>query len=345
MQTTAKGDDMGNKDVLQPREPLTPNQLREAIEERAMNPAWMTVEELMRQRLLRCSDGRGREVRAGTFGGVMGIFLEALAVIEEVGGRKLGDEEVEEMMVGFVKEMGPMFMHSSSHAMDELGVGMSREGLWGGKGDVVEFLEHEAVGKDPKSKKRILQLLGDHIGCGHIDKLVHDASDYGVRRGLMEAGYSAFWKGKWGEYESRGVGSDMFELEVLQGDHLEQAVVFVWVGEMNPEKSYLEDDELVPVVAPSSKGVDFFVVTPQADRTIRMRVAQQLLNGSWKHYLNRGQKVEFLNTFVNITPDKMLGITASKLSTATGVGALELPMYDVVFRGGEMENTQVRRRD
>ncbi len=193
-------------------------------------PDTISLGDLTRQATLSCIDGRHDHCIVGAPGGNMGEFILLLTALESVDS-PFTDDQVAELLDGYLREFGRFYMHTDRHALDWVASQLGR--------DRIEADEIESA--SPELRPRLLELLTvpDGIGCGHINAMLKAPETYQVRPGLIRAAIRAFFDEIW-NYDT---AADL-DYVVLEGDHTEEELV-VYEAE-DPET--LTDDTPLSVV-------------------------------------------------------------------------------------------------
>ncbi|MFN3597103.1 MAG: hypothetical protein ACK41D_07510 [Rubricoccaceae bacterium] len=197
-----------------PTPTLTPERIEAHL--RAMLPHMKAVpiERLRDDLSVGCVDGRRSTCAASAPGGNAGLFLLMLGALEATRGQALSDEETDVLLGSYLDRFGAFYFHSDAHAAARLAcaLGLPPEA------DLGRVFREAA----PEERAALLRAATEpeHVGCGHLRRLLEDPQGYGMRPGLAEAGLRALFRRLW-------LGDTRIAYAVLNGDHMEGAVVRV----------------------------------------------------------------------------------------------------------------------
>lgn len=276
---------------------LTKEQIRAHIEQDG-NLRWVKMAELLQDSPESCVDGRGHEGIVGMPGGNAGEFVLALAALEQACGRRLPLEKMDEMLDKYIKKIGKFYFHTDDHTLHDAGLTAAQAE----KGPAQSFEWGELLKKfsDPKG-----------IGCGHLRLMIQNPEQYGVRSELVQSIIKSIYRSLW--------TSQDIEFVVLEGGHNEGAVVNVEID----DEEIMNDTE-IPAISPTVKGVQMFVNHPQAAEFMRKKISESIvaITGADCDQEKFGKVIRELGN--------------RQLSATVGHLAKGLPVYTVVFKGGEL---------
>lgn len=226
---------------------------------------WTTLAHVLVDGAQSCVDGRETGAVLGTPGGDAGEYLVALATIEKLTGKAIPDNEIPEVFARFLGNFGRFYMHTDSHAMENLAADLAKDPTFAKlAGDVART---EALVRQPGSLGDALLpylLRPANVGCGHLKLILLHPEAYGVRKGLTERFLETVFRAIWS-------GADI-NYVVLQGGHAEGAVVQITAGKS--KHAYTR----VPMVAPCVDGQQMFVNHPKVVGWMRAQMAHFLVD-------------------------------------------------------------------
>lgn len=231
-------------------EPLTPEHLEAHL--RAMLPHVEAVplERLEADLSVGCVDGRRGTCAASAPGGNLGLFVTLLGALERHTGRTLTSDTVARLLEAYLDRFGAFYLHTDTHAWHRLA-----------RAAGLDPAQPSLLHRPPatlRPRLRALALAPEHVGCGHVRRLLEDPEAYGLRPGLTEDALGAVLDRLWS-------GDARITLEVLAGDHAERAVVHVHTA-----SSPLP----LATLCPHFGDLDLFVLHPDAvDHLAKMHVA------------------------------------------------------------------------
>lgn len=221
---------------------------------------WATLASILGSGALSCVDGREPDAILGTPGGDAGEYLVHIAAIEALTGAQLPDARVPEVFARFMRHFGRFYMHTDSHAMENLRQALVADAAF--PVSPADLAATEALVRSPGAHADALLphvLTPDNVGCGHLKLILKHPEQYGVRPGLANAFITAVFRALW-------AGADI-DYVVLQGGHAEGAVVQVSTGGATHAHTQ------VPKVAPLSEGEQMFVQHPDVVAWLRNQMA------------------------------------------------------------------------
>lgn len=237
-----------------------------------------------------CPDGRNEHVGWFAFGGDSAKRLRKLVAYEQTTGIRLDTSAVNHALPLLTHNRPGIHLHFDEHMLHNLAVAIDSERslsavnmLQGGKDSValgrlllsptqLSFLE----------RRSLANLIAEQadVGCGHWSLLLNKSEEMGVRKELARDFYAATLMLAW-------ASPLMAQLPILHGDHEEVAIV----------KVLSDDGSLVPLVQPNVRGIEMFIVTPQANAhadTYAYSAVKRVLGG-------RIDEVSFNNNLGDIT--------------------------------------------
>lgn len=227
---------------------LTEEDVRGHVEHGGME--LVEARELLQNTAEFCVDGRGENKAIGTPGGNAGEFVLYLGTYETMTGKNLSDEQVVQVLGRYLEEYGKFYMHTDSPALEHMC--LSRD---------------ELLNPDPAKRNGVLDKLCDpnHVGCGHLKLAMKNFADYGIRPDLIKSFFRAFFEKLW-DHDAN------VELDILEGEHKEGAVIIVIVDEVEE----FGDNSMVPAIKPNIGQTQAFVYHPQAVGYMRKKCAERL---------------------------------------------------------------------
>jgi hypothetical protein len=196
-----------------------------------------------------------------------------LSVAEDLCGIQLNDSQVETLFKRRVDELGRVYCHTDSQALDTLSAHMltdPRLATAMTTASASPFTFRLFMRSPPEDIRPVLlehMLMPSHLGCGHIRLMVQNPEQYAVRADLTLSILRAFFVARWN-------GSAECEYIALGGAHTECGVVCVRVdeGELDDaeegasSKSPLHPDlapfTRIPLISPCVEGKQTFVSHP-----------------------------------------------------------------------------------
>ncbi len=295
--------------------PLSASRLEDALV--AAPPRQVRAATLLLHGTEACVDGREEHAVVGTPGGDAGELLLALATVEDMTGRELGEGEIVALFDAYVESFGRFYFHSDEHALEALGEALHRDprfagvSLPPGAAPLAQFVAHP-----PAALREALlehMLTPKHIGCGHLRLLLSNPEGYGVRLGLAQALGRVVFRLLWTQPEA-------IDFVVLHGDHAEEAVVNVTLpGEVHAYTN-------VPAIPPRIGGHSVFVNHPQVAAFIRRQHAQFLFE-ELPALQSSGQGLDAFERALEGKAAQQLGLTIGAL-------AAKLPVFELHYAEG-----------
>lgn len=305
--------------------PLSIDEVREHIGD-AHSVRWAKMASLLLHGRLSCVDGRDETGVIGTPGGDSGETMLALAALERVSGHALRASEIATLLDRRIDTFGRFYMHSDTHAANELILALRKDGRFDAAIEHVrEAMQWRRFFASPPEALRELLLeymvQPAHVGCGHLKLMMQEHARYGARPELVRDMVRAFHRLRWN-------GASEAEFMPLPGGHREGAVVNVRVeGEL---RSFTP----VPLVSPKGPGTQMFVNHPQVSQLLRRDLATFLCAQDDLLPVDDAM-CEPLFTEMGSLASAQMGLTLGRLAKG-------LPVYDVTFaRRGEVRVEQV----
>ncbi|MDP2342601.1 MAG: rhodanese-like domain-containing protein [Deltaproteobacteria bacterium] len=271
---------------------------------------------------LSCVDGRDDSGVVGTPGGDGGEFLLALAALERVTGKTLGDVEIGKLLRRRLDTFGRFYMHTDVTAGNKLIARLRADRRFDAPlAEISEahhwraFLTHPP----PSLRPALLDVLmsdANHFGCGHVRLSINHAEEYGSRELLIETFLRMFLTARWN-------GAVEAEFIPLGGGHREGAVVNVVL------QHGIQSFTQVPLVSPSTGRQQMFVNHPQVSGFLRKELVEFLVQQNDVVTLTPGQREGFLAE-VSALGQQQLMATLKHLAAG-------LPIFTVTF-GRERED-------
>ncbi|MCH8550357.1 MAG: hypothetical protein LAT62_00380 [Natronospirillum sp.] len=171
---------------------------------------WVATEQIIRQVPCTCVDGRTAGHRFSAVGGSLGVILAVLNEYQVQSDRMLSDAAVSEALTLFADRIGPVYLHSDTHAMNAI---IARMGL----------PSETTPGSLSQSQQRSfieLASQADYQGCGHLRLLLTQSSAYAMSAALVESALRVVLR-LW------FAGQAGVVFDILQGDHAESGVVVI----------------------------------------------------------------------------------------------------------------------
>eukprot|EP00741_Cyanophora_paradoxa_P023263 tig00000254_g22470.t1 len=167
-----------------------------------------------------CIDGRSEEHILGTPGGTISEFLLALSAFQRLGFTIDSEDTVQALLDAYAQEYTipfkrQFYMHTDSHAHEAMAAALG-----------VEPAKLDLSAPPAKLRPAVLTMSADpkYIGCGHVKLTIQNPSTYMTDSTVAVWAVRSFMRALWAD-KARGGGR--FVLEVLEGEHLEGAVILV----------------------------------------------------------------------------------------------------------------------
>lgn len=171
---------------------------------------WMPTEEIIRKVPCTCIDGRTQGMRYSVAGGSFGLIVHTLARLQEAHSRVFQEEEIDQYLNLFAREVGPIYLHSDQHTLDCI---YSRMGL-------AQTTRLKDLTLSQRRSFCELATQPEYQGCGHIKLMMENEAEYGIPLLLIKRSLKAFMK----RYFS---GDDQMMFDVLAGRHEEEHVMLL----------------------------------------------------------------------------------------------------------------------
>lgn len=279
---------------------LTAEEVEMHIKEGGLN--WVKMEDLLEASPESCVDGRGRESIIGTPGGNAGEFILALTSAEEVSGRKIPLDQMDEILGRYLEKTGKFYMHTDDHALRKAGLTEA---------------EARRGSVDKKRRKELLAALANPAngGCGHLRLMAQNPNEYEVRPELVAEAIKAIYRALWD-------GKDI-EFVILEGGHNEGAVVNIVI-----DGEEVTAETQIPTISPTIGDVQMFVNHPQAALFMRKETARYMADVTgWELDLE-----EFIKQTEQIG-NKQLVATIGHLADG-------LPIFTAHFKNGKLDKVK-----
>lgn len=200
-----------------------------------------------------CVDGRKKEEIIGAPGGNTGLFVLMLATLEAFTQHLLSACEVEDILEAYLRDFGSFYMHTDTISVDQVRSRLKEASVGDevvdGEGADAPWLIRPPNGLQEELLVNLIR--PDAVGCGHLRMMLEHPDEYSVRVELVHDVIRSFYRRLWG-------GDDRLILDILEGVHVEEAVVRVHTSRSK------EADEAVVLAMPSADEADVFVYHPEA---------------------------------------------------------------------------------
>lgn len=277
---------------------------------------WMKLAALLINGRASCVDGRDDSGVIGTPGGDGGEMVLGLAAVERVLERPLDCATVDQLLTRRTDTFGRFYVHTDIDTGNTLIKSMRADRrLDAALANVRETMQWRAFLTTPPAALRevLLEhaLKPEHIGCGHVKRLLSDSDAYGVRSGLVSDMLRSFFLQRWS-------GVPELELAPLPGGHAEGAVLNIHI----PRGVY--PFSTIPMISPSVGGRQAFINHPDVMCFLREQLARWLTLQDDLLPLPKGA-----NEAISAEMERL-----AELGTGRTLGALAkgLPIYAVDFR-------------
>lgn len=272
-----------------------------------------------------CVDGREERSVVGMPGGDAGEFLLCLACVETIKGTQLDQEAISKALASRIKAFGGFYVHTDSNALTALlEKAKAKETLREAAGRVCtgeDFVSFLCSRDHIDHRADLLELLLEpfSIGCGHLRLMSMHPEEYGVRPGLVSDFLRVFYTSWW-------AGNPHLYFTVLDGEHMEVAVVNVFGNDCEPGESSLSLSSFVPALSPSCEGRQIFVNHPDVSAFIRKGMGRFLGDLPADHPLQLSpEQVSEFETEITMLGGGMTGATLGHLAGG-------LPIYNLTLR-------------
>lgn len=288
---------------------------------------WVKIGDLMLSGHAHCVDGRDDDhFILGTPGGDAGQLILLLATVEGLHHEPLDITPIPQLVSDYIDAFGDIYMHTDTHALEHLLEALHEdlrfEGHLPEPGDLPHaelFITHPPRDLRPY----LLEYIFDphSVGCGHLRLVLEHPEEYGVRPELARAVIGAIFERLWS-------GEEGIDYEVLEGEHLEGAVVNVTVP--HPVRTFT----WVPTVRPAEHGTQIFINHPQVSELVRRQAALFLIDREpWMHLRPR-EETAFL-----VAVDEL---AATQIMATVNHLAPTLSVFEVHFEGGQASVERMR---
>ncbi len=250
--------------------PIVTSDLNDKLHRMAGAATPALLPELLDHRAVCCVDGRKKEKVIAVPGGSAGLFVLMLAALERFRSPRLNATQVDEILEAYLQAFGRFYMHT-----DRMSVEQARSRLNGaaesdrrsdGEGEPASWPLHPP--DDLRAELLDALMVPDAVGCGHLRMMLEHPEEYRVRGELVRDFLRAFYLRLWD-------GDDRLVLDILEGVHVEQALVRVHVSPTETSR------DAVVLMPPSDDEVDVFVYHPEAAAFMQVENAFFLAELGW----------------------------------------------------------------
>ncbi len=200
--------------------------MKEELLDRFRKPSsmrWVPLSALKATEHLSCIDGRHDDCIIAAPGGDMGELVLLLSAVEHVRGAILTDTEIYEAVDHVLRWHLRFYMHTDEESLTNLANALNADPSFDNDFDLQKVTTFVLQCPPSAQNAMLIQLTNpDHIGCGFIKLMLQDPQGYRVRKGLVVDAVRSYYRLKWS-------GSTAPLLEVLPGEHQEQAVISIKV--------------------------------------------------------------------------------------------------------------------
>lgn len=282
---------------------------------------WIKVAAFMLHGRLSCVDGRDSAGVIGTPGGDIGEFIIGLATAEKLCNKQFSKAEISTLMQRLLNNFGRFYMHTDTQSLDLMAEKMrSDPELLKPFATLTNVLAFRAFMRSPPQQYRAAimthQLNPDHIGCGHIRRMVKFSVKYDVRQELVLDCLSNFFTKRWD-------GATDIEYMALSGSHGEAGVVSI---EM---ENSVESFSRIPLISPSCSGKQMFVSHGQISSFLRRQKAL------W--YCRQTDIIQLSNVAQQAFAPMMELLAERHASNTLSALAGNLPLYKLRFQDSHHE--------
>lgn len=234
---------------------------------------WVRLGDLLNDEYDACVDGRETKPVIGNPGGDVCRLAEVVMAIGVVAGRRFNPGEILKIFDWYLSHVGRFYMHTDEHAMSQLAEFMSRgygaERIGGRRFESAKEMYKYVIEPDPNQQVFLSRYLLDprFIGCGHMKLMMTKPEQYGMSEKVLRSLSVAFFDTLWNVPER----AKLLDFPMLFGEHRERAVVNIVVPD-----DELNDETMVPMVAPSDGETSIFVNHPQVIHYLVKKVAYLL---------------------------------------------------------------------
>lgn len=171
---------------------------------------WMPTDEIISKVPCTCVDGRTQGMRYSVAGGSFGLIVHTLARIQASHDKIFQEEDVDQYLNLFARQVGPIYLHSDQHTLDCI---YSRMGL-------PQTTRLKDLTMSQRRSFCELATQPEYQGCGHIKLMMDNEADYGIPQPLIKRSLKAFMR----RYFS---GDDQLMFDILAGRHEEERVLLL----------------------------------------------------------------------------------------------------------------------
>jgi hypothetical protein len=155
------------------------------------------------------------------------------------------------------------------HLAEFLNEGFGAKRMAGKKFHTPAEMYNFVINPDPRLQVFLSRYLLDplFVGCGHMKLMMTKPAQYGMSEKVLRSLSVAFFDNMWNVPEKAG----QLAYPMLPGDHKEGAVVSIVI----PDEE-LNDNTMIPMVAPTDGKISMFVNHPQVVKYLNKKVAYLL---------------------------------------------------------------------
>jgi rhodanese-related sulfurtransferase len=295
------------------RAPLSAEELRRRIEHPSA-VRWTTAATVLSAGTESCIDGRSSSPVLGAPGGDVGELVLALTALEQSARVPIREGALDAMMDEYADSFGRLYWHTDEHTMDALQRSLAAD-------------ERVPVAQRPADRAAALAFVRrppaglesvviehatrpENVGCGHLRAMLERPDAYQTRAPLVRAVLGAVLRLGWRRPE-------VVDLEVLEGEHHERAVIEVRVARE------VHAHSRVPMVVPTAIADGAFVLHPQVESFVRAESADFLSEFAESLVGKRVSMDEYVRT--------MQALGAVQVRRTLARLAATLPAFEVEF--------------
>lgn len=187
---------------------------------------WKDTQQVLSEMPCTCIDGRTPGPRFSAAGGSFGVAAWILSQYEQLLGRSLRVDEIQQAFELYISEIGPLYLHSDQDAIQRI---FSRMGL-------PADLQLEQLTDSQRQLFIHLAKQGDNQGCGHIKQMLQHSTDYSIRSGLLADAIGVL-------LELYFAGHPKVQFDVLSGQHQETQVLMLDEAEPTEQSALLQANQ------------------------------------------------------------------------------------------------------
>jgi hypothetical protein len=230
---------------------LTLQEIRRLLE--GKNFQTKSISEIMEDVVIRCIDGRlgisYSKKSIAYSGGSTGLLMAWLSsLLTRFRGVNFTSEQMDDILDLFIQVSGVFYIHTDQHTLDN-----------------IKLSENELKNPSKDKQEELLKILSqlEGIGCGHIGCMYQNPAEYYIDNNTLKLALQAIYRRFWSPKH------DDVVLEVLQGEHTEQAVLNIIVKDLTEGKT------LFPMIPPTLSETSFFVNYPNVAHHILLSLADE----------------------------------------------------------------------